>query len=60
MANGDSRVASGVLTVLQTLGFFMTLLDAPFSPRARRALSSVGRYLFGGSQAGIPPSKLIG
>lgn len=46
MTNGDSRVASGVLTVLQTLGFFMTLLDAPFSPRARRALASVGRCLF--------------
>ena len=36
IANGDLRIASGVLTVLQTLGLFMTLMDLPFSARARR------------------------
>lgn len=46
MANGDLRIASAVLTVLQTLGLFMTLMDAPFSPRARGALACLVRYLF--------------
>ncbi len=36
---------SGVLTVLQTLGLFMTLLDAPFSSRAREAFGSLAGYL---------------
>jgi hypothetical protein len=29
IANGGPRIASGVLTVLQTLGLFMTLMDLP-------------------------------
>jgi hypothetical protein len=46
IANGDLRIASGVLTVLETLGLFMTLMDAPFSPRALAALAGLVRYLF--------------
>ncbi|HEY5778447.1 MAG TPA: hypothetical protein VIT00_06890, partial [Terrimicrobiaceae bacterium] len=55
IANGDLRIASGVLTVLQTLGFFMTLMDVPFSPRARQAISSLVCYLFrrGNSDASV-------
>lgn len=45
IANGDFRIASGVLTVLQTLGLFMTLMDAPFSSRAREVLGTLVRYL---------------
>jgi Zn-dependent protease with chaperone function len=55
IANGDLRIASGVLTVLQTLGLFMTLMDVPFSPRARQAISSLMCYLFrrGNSDASV-------
>ncbi|HEY5707742.1 MAG TPA: M48 family metalloprotease [Terrimicrobiaceae bacterium] len=47
IANGDLRIASGVLTVLQTLGLFMTLMDLPFSARAREALARLARYALG-------------
>ena len=47
IANGDLRIASGVLTVLQTLGLFMTLMDVPFSARARETLACLARYVFG-------------
>ncbi|HEY5811840.1 MAG TPA: M48 family metalloprotease, partial [Terrimicrobiaceae bacterium] len=46
IANGDLRIASSILTVLQTLGLFMTVLDAPFSRRAREALAGLWRYIF--------------
>jgi Zn-dependent protease with chaperone function len=50
IANGDLRIASGVLTVLQTLGLFMTLMDVPFSARARETLACLARYVFGGKE----------
>jgi hypothetical protein len=48
IANGDLRIAPGVLTVLQTLGLIMTLMDVPFSARAREALACLARYLLSG------------
>jgi hypothetical protein len=58
IANGDLRIASGVLTVLQTLGVFITLMDAPFSPSARQALGGLARCLFSGEKP-TPLSRLI-
>ncbi|MFZ0711892.1 MAG: M48 family metalloprotease [Terrimicrobiaceae bacterium] len=52
IANGDLRIASGVLTVLQTLGLLMTAMDVPFSARARSALADLARYVFGGKGDG--------
>jgi hypothetical protein len=58
IANGDLRIASGVLTVLQTLGLFMTLMDVPFSAVRERPLHA-WRVMYSAERKKTPPLKPI-
>lgn len=46
IGNGDLRIAFSIVSVYQTLGLFMTLVDAPFSASARSNLLRILRYAF--------------
>ena len=44
VGNGDLRIASTILSALETWGVVTLLVDAPFGARARQSLRLVGRY----------------
>jgi Zn-dependent protease with chaperone function len=46
IGNGDLRIALSIMAVYQTYGFTYALLNAPFSPHARRTLLRIARWIF--------------
>ncbi len=44
IANGDLRIAFRILSVFQAFGMLVTLLSAPFGPRARATLGRLLRF----------------